>query len=575
MANFYKDNKDLKFQFEHPLMKKIVALKEQDFKESGQFDYAPCTAEDAIDSYDKVMEIMGEISGDVIAVNAENVDQSGPVHHDGRVYYASGTKKNQDVLTQAGMYGMALPREFGGLNFSMVPYVMSAEIVARADAGFANIWGLQDCAETINEYASDDIKKEFLPRINCGETCSMDLTEPDAGSDLQAVMLKASYNESENKWYLNGVKRFITNGDAEIKLVLARSEEGTTDGRGLSYFVYDKKWGGVTVRRIENKLGIKGSPTCELVFNNAPAKLVGERKLGLIKYVMSLMNGARLGVGAQSVGISEAAYREALKYAHERTQFGKPIIQFPAVYEMLALIKAKLQASRTLLYETTRFVDIYKAYGFISEERKLTPEERSESKKYQKLADMYTPMLKLMSSEYCNQNAYDSLQIHGGSGFMKDYPIERIYRDARITTIYEGTSQLQVVAAQRYVTNGSYLNQMKDYEQIPVRPEFEPYKKQIVEMTDQYAKTVELISGKDTEYVDFHARRLVEMASHIIMSYLLLLDTQRDESYEPSMEIYIGKSKSWNNERFSYINDFSEFKMGSFLSVKSETSIDA
>ncbi|MDD2491138.1 MAG: Acyl-CoA dehydrogenase C-terminal domain-containing protein [Bacteroidales bacterium] len=575
MANFYKDNKDLKFQFEHPLMKKIVALKEQDFKESGQFDYAPCTAEDAIDSYDKVMEIMGEISGDVIAVNAENVDQSGPVHHDGRVYYASGTKKNQDVLTQAGMYGMALPREFGGLNFSMVPYVMSAEIVARADAGFANIWGLQDCAETINEYASDDIKKEFLPRINCGETCSMDLTEPDAGSDLQAVMLKASYNESENKWYLNGVKRFITNGDAEIKLVLARSEEGTTDGRGLSYFVYDKKWGGVTVRRIENKLGIKGSPTCELVFNNAPAKLVGERKLGLIKYVMSLMNGARLGVGAQSVGISEAAYREALKYAHERTQFGKPIIQFPAVYEMLALIKAKLQASRTLLYETTRFVDIYKAYGFISEERKLTPEERSESKKYQKLADMYTPMLKLMSSEYCNQNAYDSLQIHGGSGFMKDYPIERIYRDARITTIYEGTSQLQVVAAQRYVTNGSYLNQMKDYEQIPVRPEFEPYKKQIVEMTDQYAKTVELISGKDTEYVDFHARRLVEMASHIIMSYLLLLDTQRDESYEPSMEIFIGKSKSWNNERFSYINDFSEFKMGSFLSVKSETSIDA
>ena len=575
MANFYKDNKDLKFQFEHPLMKKIVALKEQDFKESGQFDYAPCTAEDAIDSYDKVMEIMGEISGDVIAVNAENVDQSGPVHHDGRVYYASGTKKNQDVLTQAGMYGMALPREFGGLNFSMVPYVMSAEIVARADAGFANIWGLQDCAETINEYASDDIKKEFLPRINCGETCSMDLTEPDAGSDLQAVMLKASYNESENKWYLNGVKRFITNGDAEIKLVLARSEEGTTDGRGLSYFVYDKKWGGVTVRRIENKLGIKGSPTCELVFNNAPAKLVGERKLGLIKYVMSLMNGARLGVGAQSVGISEAAYREALKYAHERAQFGKPIIQFPAVYEMLALIKAKLQASRTLLYETTRFVDIYKAYGFISEERKLTPEERTESKKYQKLADMYTPMLKLMSSEYCNQNAYDSLQIHGGSGFMKDYPIERIYRDARITTIYEGTSQLQVVAAQRYVTNGSYLNQIKEYEQIPVRPEFEPYKKQIVEMTDQYAKAVELISGKDTEYVDFHARRLVEMASHIIMSYLLLLDTQRDESYEPSMEIFIGKSKSWNNERFSYINDFSEFKMGSFLSVKSETSIEA
>ena len=575
MANFYKDNKDLRFQFDHPLMKRIVALKEQDFKDSGQFDYAPCTADDAIDSYDKVMEIMGDICGNIIALNAENVDKSGPVHHEGRVYYASGTKQNQDVLTQAGMYGMALPREFGGLNFSMVPYVMSAELVARADAGFANIWGLQDCAETINEYASEEIKKEFLPRINCGETCSMDLTEPDAGSDLQAVMLKASFNESENRWYLNGVKRFITNGDAEIKLVLARSEEGTTDGRGLSYFVYDKKWGGVTVRRIENKLGIKGSPTCELVFNNAPAKLVGERKLGLIKYVMSLMNGARLGVGAQSVGISEAAYREALKYAHERAQFGKPIIQFPAVYEMLAIIKAKLQASRSLLYETTRFVDVYKSYGFLAEERKLSPEERNESKKFQKLADMFTPMLKLMSSEYCNQNAYDSLQIHGGSGFMKDYPIERIYRDARITTIYEGTSQLQVVAAQRYVTNGSYLAQMREYEHIPVKPEYEPYKKEVFEMTEQYAKAVELLNGKDSEYIDFHARRLVEMASHIIMSYLLLIDTQRDESYSASMEIFIDKAKSWNNERFSYVNDFTDYKLGSFLSVKGETSIEA
>lgn len=575
MANFYKDNKDLKFQLDHPLMRRIVTLKEQDFKDSGQFDYAPCTAEDAIDSYDKVMEIMGDICGNIIAPNAENVDKSGPVHHNGRVYYAAGTRQNQEVLTQAGLYGMALPREFGGLNFSMVPYVMSAEIVARADAGFANIWGLQDCAETINEYASDEIKKEFLPRINCGETCSMDLTEPDAGSDLQAVMLKATFNESENRWYLNGVKRFITNGDAEIKLVLARSEEGTTDGRGLSYFVYDKKWGGVTVRRIENKLGIKGSPTCELVFNNAPSKLVGERKLGLIKYVMSLMNGARLGVGAQSVGISEAAYREALKYAHERTQFGKPIIQFPAVYEMLALIKAKLQASRSLLYETTRLVDVYKSYGFISEERKLSPEERSEAKKFQKLSDMFTPMLKLMSSEYCNQNAYDSLQIHGGSGFMKDYSIERIYRDARITTIYEGTSQLQVVAAQRYVTNGSYLAQMKDYEQIYVKPVYEPYKKEIMEMTEQYSKAVELIADKDSEYIDFHARRLVEMASHIFMSYLLLIDTQRDETYGASMEIYIDKSKAWNNERFTYINEFSEFKMGSFLSVKDEKSVEA
>lgn len=571
MANFYKDNQDIRFQLKNPLMKKIVKLKEQDFKDSGKFDYAPCTIDDAIDSYDKVLEILGEICGDVIAPNAESVDHDGPHHANGRVKYAPGTQQNQDVLTQAGLYGMSLPREYGGLNFSMVPYVMAAELVARADAGFANIWGLQDCAETIHEFASKEIKYEFLPRIPDGDTCSMDLTEPDAGSDLQAVMLKATWSEEKGMWLLNGVKRFITNGDAQIKLVLARSEEGTTDGRGLSYFVYDSNWGGVQVRRIENKLGIKGSPTCELVFTNAPAKLVGERKMGLIKYVMSLMNGARLGVGAQSVGISEAAYREALKYAHERAQFGKPIIQFPAVYEMLAVIKAKLQASRALLYETTRFVDVYKSYNFIAEERKLTPEERTESKQFQKLADMFTPMLKLMSSEYSNQNAYDSLQIHGGSGFMKEYPIERIYRDARITTIYEGTSQLQVVAAQRYVTTGGYLNQIREYEKVPVRAEFEPLKKILVRMTEQYEQAVAMVAGQENEYIDFHARRLVEMASHIVMSYLLLIDAQTDESFEKSAEIYIGKSAAWNDERYSYIKDFTASDLATFASIKEET----
>ena len=551
-------------------MSKIVRLKEQDFKDSGNIDYAPSSFEDTVDSYDKVMEILGEICGDVIFPNSEEVDHSGPHHENGRVTYAKGTQQNQDTLTQAGLYGMSLPREFGGLNFSMVPYVMAAEIVARADAGFANIWGLQDCAETIHEFATEEIKEEFLPRIHQGETCSMDLTEPDAGSDLQAVMLKATLNEKDGMWYLNGVKRFITNGDAQIKLVLARSEENTTDGRGLSYFVHDQKWGGVTVRRIENKLGIKGSPTCELVFANAPAKIVGERRMGLIKYVMSLMNGARLGVGAQSVGISEAAYREALKYAHERAQFGKPIIQFPAVYEMLAVIKAKLQASRALLYETTRFVDVYKSYGFIAEARKLTPEERTESKQFQKLADMFTPMLKLMASEYSNQNAYDSLQIHGGSGFMKDYPIERIYRDARITTIYEGTSQLQVVAAQRYVTNGGYLGQLREYESKPVKAEYEQLKKILVEMTNQYEKAVEMLVGKDNEYIDFHARRLVEMAAHIAMSYLLLNDAQIDASFDNSAQIFITKAQSWNDERFSYLKNFSPCQLSAFQAVKEE-----
>ena len=564
MANFYTDNQDLTFQFRHPLMNRIVELKEQNFKDKDQYDYAPADVEDAIDSYEKVMEVVGEICGDTLDPNAEQVDHDGPVCANGRVTYAAGTAQNQAALTQAGVYGISLPRQYGGLNFAMVPYVMSAELIARADAGFSNIWGLQDCAETIHEFASEEIKKEFLPRINAGETCSMDLTEPDAGSDLQSVMLKAEWNEEKGMWMLNGVKRFITNGDAQIKLVLARSEEGTRDGRGLSYFVHDQKWGGVTVRRIENKLGIKGSPTCELVFKNAPAKLIGERKLGLIKYVMSLMNGARLGVGAQSVGISEAAYREAYKYAQERRQFGKAIIEFPAVAEMLGVIKAKLQASRAILYETTRFVDMYKAYGFVAEERKLTPEERQESKKYQKLADMFTPVLKMMASEYCNQNAYDSLQIHGGSGFMKEYPIERIYRDARITTIYEGTSQLQTVAAIRYVTTGAYLAQIREYEKAAIKPEFEGLRKRLIAMTEQYEQACALVAGKDNAYIDFHARRLVEMAAHIMMSYLLIIDASACDNFTASARIYTAKAEAWNHERYQYIANFDENDLADF-----------
>ncbi|HIR72137.1 MAG TPA: acyl-CoA dehydrogenase family protein [Candidatus Coprenecus pullicola] len=564
MANFYTDNSDLKFQLSHPLMRKIVELKEQDFKDSGVYDYAPCNVEDAIDSYDKVMEVMGEICADTIAANAEQVDHDGPVCENGRVTYAAGTAENQRVLTQAGMYGMSLPRQYGGLNFSLVPYVMAEELVSRADAGFANIWGLQDCAETIHEFASEEIKAEFLPRIPQGDTCSMDLTEPDAGSDLQAAMLKAEWNEEKGMWMLNGVKRFITNGDAQIKLVLARSEEGTRDGRGLSYFVHDQKWGGVTVRRIENKLGIKGSPTCELVFKNAPAKLIGERRMGLIKYVMSLMNGARLGVGAQSTGISEAAYREAYKYACERRQFGKAIIEFPAVYEMLAVMKAKLQASRAILYETTRFVDIYKSYGFITETRKLTPEERQEMKKYQRYADMFTPVLKMMSSEYCNQNAYDAIQIHGGSGYMKEYPVERIYRDARITTIYEGTSQLQTVAAIRYVTTGAYLAKIREYEAEETAPEFATLRKTLVDMAAQYEQACALVHGHDTSYVDFHARRLVEMAGHIIMGWLLVLDAQRCSDFTKSARVFIGKARAWNQERYDYIAGFTEDDMADF-----------
>ena len=559
MANFYNDNPDLKHHLTHPLMRKIVELKERNFADAEKYDYAPFDFDDAMDSYEKVLEIAGEISGDIVAPNAEDVDHEGPHVVDGHVVYAKGTQKNLDALVKAGLMGISLPRRYGGLNFSLVPYIMAADMVSRADAGFVNIWGLQDCAETIYEFADEDQRQRYLPRVcNLGETMAMDLTEPDAGSDLQAVMLKATFNEADGTWRLNGVKRFITNGDGHIALVLARSEEGSHDGRGLSMFIYDRNDGGVTVRRIENKMGIKGSPTCELVFKNAKAELCGSRKLGLIKYVMALMNGARLGIAAQSVGVSEAAYREALAYAHDRKQFGKAIIEFPAVYEMVSLMKAKLDASRSLLYETTRFVDMYKVYEDIARERTLAPEERQEMKKYSKLADAFTPMAKGMGSEFCNQNAYDSVQVHGGSGFMKDYACERIYRDARITSIYEGTTQLQVVAAIRHVTTGTYLNQIRAYEAEEYAAPLAALKEKLVKMTALYEEAVNAVAEvKNAEYTDFHARRMVEMASHIIMGYLLLGDATRNDSFVKSANVYVNFGEAEVEKNHKFVMSFS------------------
>jgi hypothetical protein len=557
MANFYTDNKALKFHLEHPLMKKIVALKEEDYSQKETFDYAPLDFEDAMDSYNKVLEVIGELCGEIIAPNAESIDTEGPQVIDGHVKYARGTQENLVALIKAGLMGITLPREYGGLNFSIVPYIMAADIVSRADAGFVNIWGLQDCAETIHEFANQEQKEKYLPRVCKGETMAMDLTEPDAGSDLQAVELKATFDEKNNVWKLNGVKRFITNGDGDISLVLARSEEGTHDGRGLSMFIHDKRNGGVTVRRIEHKMGIIGSPTCELVFKDAPAELVGERRLGLIKYVMALMNGARLGIAAQSVGVCEAAFQEAISYAKDRQQFGKPIIQFPAVYEMLTVMKAKLDASRTLLYETSRFVDVYKSYYHISTKRTLDKDERNEMKKYQRLADIYTPLAKGLSSEYANQNAYDAIQIHGGSGFMKDYPVERIYRDARITSIYEGTTQLQVVAAIRGVTTGGYLAQIREYEKEQIKPELEKYRRILIGLTEEYVEAVEkVVASKDNEFIDFHARRLVEMAGNIIMSYLLLIDANREPDFMKS-------AKAFNKITRQVVHGHGEFIRGS------------
>ena len=543
--NYYSDNESLKFYLQHPDIEKIATLRENNFEEAGQYPDAPANAAETVEGYQQAMDLIGEITAEVIAPNAAQVDAEGPKVVDGRVVYAPGTAQNHQTLTQSGLYGIKQRRKYHGLNMPGTVTTMAGEVVARADVGFATIWMLQDCADTIEDFASEEIKDKFLPRIYQGATCSMDLTEPDAGSDLQSVRLKATYDEAAKCWRLNGVKRFITNGDADIHLVLARSEEGTTDGRGLSYFVYDRNDGGLTVRRIEHKMGIIGSPTAELVFTNAPCQLVGERRLGLIKYTMSLMNGARLGVGAQAVGLCEAACREAVEYAATREQFGKTIDKMIPVQDILHTMRAKTDAVRSLLYETARQVDLANCYERLSRIRPLTGEERQAMKAHLRNADCLTPITKLMASEYSNQCAYDCIQIHGGSGFMKEYTCERLYRDARILSIYEGTSQLQVVAATKGISNGNYLKRIADYDAMPVSAELEPLREVLRQMTADYQTMhTQLTADGAGEAFEHNVRALAESLAYIIMGYLLLLDAERDRRFLDSCRCIIRLGRS-------------------------------
>ena len=541
MANYYTDHPELEFHLHHPLMKRIVELKERNFADKDTFEDAPVDYNDAIDNYNHLLEIMGDITANIVEPNSESVDLEGPHLVDKRMVYASKTYENLDATRKAGLWGISMPRRYGGLNLPITPYSMASEMVATADAGFQNIWSLQDCIETLYEFGSEEQRQKYIPRVCAGETMSMDLTEPDAGSDLQRVMLKATYSEEEGCWLLNGVKRFITNGDSDIHLVLARSEEGTRDGRGLSMFIYDKRQGGVDVRHIEHKLGIHGSPTCELVYKNAKAELCGSTRMGLIKYVMALMNGARLGIAAQSVGVSQAAYTEALSYAEERKQFDTAIVDMPAVYDMVARIKAKLDAGRSLLYQTSRYVDIYKALDDIARERKLTPEEKAEQKKYSRLADAFTPIAKGMNSEYANQNTYDAIQVHGGSGFIMEYKSQRLYRDARIFSIYEGTTQLQVVAAIRYITNGTYASMIQEMLQNEVSAEMQPLKDRVVKMVAKLEEAIEKVKeDNNQEVLDFLARRLYNMTGDVIMSLLIIEDASKaPELFAKSANVYV------------------------------------
>ena len=565
MANFYTDHPEYDFYLNHPEMQRVVELKERNFADKDKYEDAPVDFEDAIENYKRVLEITGDIAANIIEPNSEDVDLEGPHLVDGRMHYAAKTYDNIEATRQAGLWGISMPRRYNGLNMPITPYSMASEIVSAADAGFQNIWSLQDCIETLYEFGSEEQRQKYIPRVCAGETMSMDLTEPDAGSDLQRVMLKATQDE-DGTWRLNGVKRFITNGDSDIHLVLARSEEGTRDGRGLSMFIYDKRDGGVTVRHIEHKLGIHGSPTCELVYKNAKAELCGSTRLGLIKYVMALMNGARLGIAAQSVGVSQAAYDEALKYARERKQFDTAIVKFPAVYDMIARIKAKLDAGRSILYQTARYVDIYKALEDISRERKLTPEERAELKKYSRLADAFTPLAKGMNSEYANQNTYDAIQVHGGSGFIMEYKCQRLYRDARIFSIYEGTTQLQVVAAIRYITNGTYLGIIKEMLEKEVAEELQPLKARVVEMVNLYEQALEYVKeAQDQEVQDFLARRLYNMTGDIVMSLLILEDATRSaELFSKSANVYVRMAQAEVTAEHVYIMNFVKEDLPSF-----------
>ena len=528
MSNFFDDNKDIQFYLGHPLLREIVKLREGDFAEAASCPYAPENMEDALDNYRRVLSLMGGICGDFVAPRAEAVDQEGPHYCDGKVDYPTGIAESIERFAKADLMGFTLLRKYGGLNMPVTMYSAAIEMVSRADASLMTIVGLQDIAETINSFADETIKAEYLPKFASGTvTGAMVLTEPDAGSDLQAVQTRgiAASQDPAGLWHINGVKRFITNGFGDILLVMARSEPGTTDGRGLSLFLVEQGQG-VRIRRIENKMGIHGSPTCEIQFTNAPGKLIGRRRFGLIKYVMALMNGARLGIASQGLGIAEAAYREGVQYAREREQFGKAIITFPAVYEMLTRMKMNIEAARALIYYTAMVVDMDECLGHKAE---TDPSMKAEQQRYAKFAAALTPMSKYYASEMSIRATYDAQQVHAGSGYMKEYPVERLYRDARITTIYEGTTQLQVVAAVGGVLAGNLQPLFDQWNAKSYAGALAPLAAKLADAQQSLHGCLEYLKNKDREYIDFNARRLVDVAMETFIGYLLLDEAEVSE----------------------------------------------
>jgi hypothetical protein len=543
VPNFYLDNSDILFHMKTMDLSRIIRFREGDFSESRDYPYAPKDAAEARENYGHVLEIVGQIAGEFIAPRAEEVDREGAHFEDGQVTYAKGTKEALDRLAKADLMGFTLPRRYGGINMPKTIYSLATEIISRADASLMNLFGLQEIADTICKFGSEEQKQRYLPKFCSGETSgAMALTEPDAGSDLQSVRLRAHQGE-DGKWHLNGVKRFITNGCADISLVMARSEPGTSGGRGISLFIYEKDEH-LKIRRIEDKLGIHGSPTCELQFTNAPAELLGKRKMGLIRYTMSLMNGARLGVAAQAVGIAEAAYHESYRYACERIQFKRQIRDFEAVYEMLTDMRVSIEAGRSFLMETSRIVDLKEN---LEEYLEANPEQKEnfkdELKRYTRYASLFTPALKAYTTEMANQVCYDAIQVHGGTGYTRDFAVERHYRDARITNIYEGTTQLQVVAAIGGIQTGVVFERLNEYEDAFDLASLGTLFEQAQQCRTHLESVVSHIKERgEGDYHDFHARRVLEMANDTIIAYLLLIDGLQSERKAKLAGVFLSKA---------------------------------
>lgn len=543
MSNFYLDNPDILFHLQHMDLEQVVRLKEQDFAESGVYAYAPRDVSDAVDNYHRVLEIIGEIAAEFIAPRADAVDREGARFQGGEVHYARGTRESLERLAQADLMGFTLPRQYGGINMPKTVYSMAIEMISRADASLMNLFGLQEIADTICKFGSREQKERYLPRFCSGETSgAMALTEPDAGSDLQSISLRADQKE-DGQWVLNGVKRFITNGCADVSLVMARSEPAIAGGRGISLFIYERDEH-MRIRRIEDKLGIHGSPTCELQFQDAPAELLGQRKKGLVKYTLSLMNGARLGVAAQAVGIAEAAWREASGYARQRIQFGQPIDRFQPVSEMLADMQVSIQAGRSLLYETSRMVDLKEGLEDISEhDPERAKGHKEDLKRFTRYSALFTPLVKAYTSEVVNDICDMAIQIHAGTGYTKDFPVERLYRDARITNIYEGTTQLQVVAAMGGIMTGvifdwmDHLEKETDFSALPRQMEMARKCREALQAALTHIK-----ERGDSRFQDFHARRVVDMAAESSMAYLMTRDALHSESKRVLTDLYVSRA---------------------------------